>query len=72
MSVISAADVERARDVLVLANTDVVTPLARDRAKELGVRIERAAVTASSSPAAPHAPQRASVAADTALVERDR
>ena len=43
MSVITAADVEKARDVLAIAKNDVVTPLARDRAKELGVRIERSA-----------------------------
>jgi malate dehydrogenase len=43
MSVITAADVEKARGVLVAAAHDVITPLARDRAKELGIRIERGA-----------------------------
>jgi malate dehydrogenase len=41
MSVVTVADVEKARDVIVLQRGDVVTPLARDRAKELGVRLER-------------------------------
>jgi len=41
MSVITAAEVESAKGVLVVGLKDVVTPLARDRAKELGVKIER-------------------------------
>jgi malate dehydrogenase len=49
MSVISATDVEKANGVLVIASKDIVTPLAADRAKELGVKIERAARTS-----APH------------------
>jgi len=43
MGVITAADVERASGVLAVGLKDVVTPLAKDRAKELGVRIERVA-----------------------------
>jgi len=42
MSVITADAVEKAGAVLVVRSGDVVTPLARDRAKELGVRLERA------------------------------
>jgi malate dehydrogenase len=41
VSVITARDVEGANGVLVVGLRDVVTPLAADRAKELGVRIER-------------------------------
>jgi len=41
MSVITARDVEGAKGVLVVGLRDVITPLAIDRAKELGVRIER-------------------------------
>ncbi|MFO1352766.1 MAG: hypothetical protein U1F68_19655 [Gammaproteobacteria bacterium] len=58
MSVISAADVEKARGVLSIGVKDILTPLALDRAKELGVRIERAASTAvKPSAAAPVAPK---------------
>jgi malate dehydrogenase len=46
MSVISAAEVESASGVLAIGPKDVVTPLAADRARELGVRIERSAVPA--------------------------
>lgn len=42
MSVITARDVEDATGVLTVGLKDVITPLAADRAKELGVRIERA------------------------------
>ena len=64
MSVITAADVERASGVLAIGLKDLVTPLATDRAKELGVRIERtdgavksaAPPTASNKPAAAQAP----------------
>jgi malate dehydrogenase len=45
MSVITATDVEKANSVLVIAIKDIVTPLAADRAKELGVKIERATQT---------------------------
>jgi len=45
MSVITATDVEKVNGVLVIASKDIVTPLAADRAKELGVKIERAAKT---------------------------
>jgi malate dehydrogenase len=41
MSVVTANDIERANGVLTIGLKDVVTPLAADRAKELGVRIER-------------------------------
>ena len=43
MTVITAADIEKARGALVIAVRDIVTPLAADRAKELGVKIERSA-----------------------------
>jgi len=43
MTVITAADVEKANGLLVIATKDVITPLAADRAKELGVKIERSA-----------------------------
>jgi malate dehydrogenase len=43
MTVITAADVEKANGLLVIAPKDVITPLAADRAKELGVKIERSA-----------------------------
>jgi malate dehydrogenase len=51
MSVITARDVEAAKGVLSVGPKDVITPLAADRAKELGVRIERIG-----KPAAPSAP----------------
>jgi malate dehydrogenase len=41
MSVVSLADVEKAKGVLIIGARDLVTPLAADRAKELNVRIER-------------------------------
>ena len=41
MSVITARDVEGVSGVLTVGPRDVVTPLAADRARELGVRIER-------------------------------
>ena len=41
MSVIAAAEVERASGVLTIGPRDIVTPLAVDRAKALGIRIER-------------------------------
>jgi malate dehydrogenase len=41
MSVVTANDIERANGVLAIGLKDVVTPLAADRAKELGVTIER-------------------------------
>lgn len=43
MTVISAADVEKANGLLVIGTNDVITPLAADRAKELGVKIKRSA-----------------------------
>jgi malate dehydrogenase len=45
MSVISVADVERAQGVLRLGARDVITPLALDRAKELGIAIQRSGET---------------------------
>lgn len=42
MSVISVSDVEQATGVLRIGARDILTPLARDRAKELGVTVERA------------------------------
>jgi malate dehydrogenase len=54
MSVVTANDVEKADGVLLLAAGDVITPLARDRAKELGVRLERGpSIAAPSSAGAP-------------------
>ena len=49
MTVITAADVESARGVLVIGAKDVVTPLAADRAKELQIKIERAPAASPSS-----------------------
>lgn len=40
MSVITAEQIERAGSRLVIARCDIMTPLARDRARELGVTIE--------------------------------
>jgi malate dehydrogenase len=48
VKVIAAADVDQAKGDIVVGPKDVVTPLARDRAKELNVRI-----LVSGSPAAP-------------------
>jgi hypothetical protein len=39
MTVITAESVERAQGELIVAKGDVITPLARDRAAELGVTI---------------------------------
>jgi malate dehydrogenase len=50
MSVITATEVESAKSVLVIGLKDLVTPLARDRARELGVRIERSAELAPPTP----------------------
>ncbi len=52
MSVISVAEVEQATGVLRIGARDILTPLARDRAKELGVTIERAE-TQGAAPARP-------------------
>jgi malate dehydrogenase len=41
MSVIAAEQIERAVGVLQICERDILTPLALDRARELGVRIER-------------------------------
>lgn len=43
MSVVSVAEIEKASGVLTVGLRDILTPLALDRAKELGIRIERAA-----------------------------
>ena len=47
MSVISVADVERAKGALLIGARDIVTPLALDRAKELGIAIQKAGEAAS-------------------------
>ena len=39
MSVITASDVENAKDAIVVGPRDIVTPLARDRAKDLKIQI---------------------------------
>jgi malate dehydrogenase len=54
MTAVTAADVERAQGEIVIGPRDVVTPLARDRAKELGIRITVSG--ASPIPAAKQAP----------------
>jgi malate dehydrogenase len=70
LSVITAAEVEKAKGVLTVAAKDVVTPLARDRAKELGVRIERAGEPTKPSPSrargATPAPARAALPSPSA------
>jgi malate dehydrogenase len=43
MSVISVVEIENASGVLTVGLRDILTPLAADRARELGIRIERAA-----------------------------
>jgi malate dehydrogenase len=50
MSVVSVADVEKAKGVLVIGSRDLLTPLAADRAKELNIRIERGTAPATTSP----------------------
>jgi hypothetical protein len=61
MSVITAAEVEAAKGVLVIGLKDLVTPLARDRAQELGLKIERSADPAPPAPKpAPRVPTAAS------------
>jgi malate dehydrogenase len=42
MSVISVTEIENASGVLTVGLRDILTPLASDRARELGIRIERA------------------------------
>lgn len=81
MSVITAADVEQARDVLVIAKNDVVTPLARDRAKELGIELKRSthesarppkrAAAANFKPAVPRSPERNGIPGLPPAVQRD-
>jgi malate dehydrogenase len=56
MSVVSVADVEKARGVLVIGARDLLTPLAADRAKELNVRIERGTAATTASAASPVRP----------------
>ena len=60
MSVISAEQVERAKACLQIGERDIVTPLALDRARELGVRIERRARVESlaTRPSLPQAPKK--------------
>jgi malate dehydrogenase len=52
MSVISVAEIENASGVLTVGLRDILTPLALDRAKELGIRIERAASAMPNAPVA--------------------
>jgi len=52
MSVISVAEIENASGVLTVGLRDILTPLALDRAKELGIRIERAASAMPKAPVA--------------------
>ena len=56
MTVVTAADVERATSPLVIGPGDIVTPLARDRLKELDVVIELR--DGSRTSGAPEAPER--------------
>lgn len=49
MTVVTVATVEEAKGEIVLGPGDVITPLARDRAQELGVRITRSRGTAPAS-----------------------
>jgi len=58
MSVISAAEIEQANGRLRIGPRDVLTPLARDRAKELGVAIERAEQNAAPPPPGVQQPTR--------------
>jgi malate dehydrogenase len=67
MSVISVAEVEQATGVLRIGAQDILTPLARDRAKELGVAIERAE-TQGAAPARP-VPQPTRVAVSRAAAQ---
>jgi malate dehydrogenase len=53
MSLIGAYDIESARGPVIVGPGDVVTPLARDRAVELGVELRFPPAPASSSPSAP-------------------
>ena len=53
MSVVTATEVEAAKGLLVIGLKDLVTPLARDRAKELGVKIKRSAEPAPKPPTSP-------------------
>jgi malate dehydrogenase len=59
MSVVSVANVEKAKGVLVIGARDLLTPLAADRAKELNVRIERS--TAQAKTSAPSTPRTAPI-----------
>ena len=61
--ILTAADVEAAPDKrLVLAKGDRLTPLARDRAKELGVELMQSDVAPASSASPPVAPSKAMAA----------
>ena len=62
MSVVTANDIERANGVLTIGLKDVVTPLAADRAKELGVRIERVQKPPQLQPVTKSTPMAASTA----------
>jgi hypothetical protein len=62
MSVVTANDIERANGVLTIGLKDVITPLAADRAKELGVTIERVQKPSQPHPATKSHPIAASTA----------
>jgi malate dehydrogenase len=67
MTVITAESVERAKGELVVVKGDVITPLARDRAAELGVTIRLAASPAPGDKAATSAPTRPATAASASV-----
>ena len=54
MSVFTAADVEKTNGILTIGSKDVITPLAADRAKELGIKIERSAQPSLAKPPPPN------------------
>ena len=60
MSVITATDVEKANGVLTIGSRDVITPLAADRAKELGIKIERSSQPSPAKPPPNNSPSKPS------------
>jgi malate dehydrogenase len=56
MTIIGARDIEAARGPVTVSCGDVVTPLARDRAAELGVELRYPPAPAAPGPSAPAAP----------------
>lgn len=60
MTVITATDVEQAKGAIVIGPRDVVTPLARDRARELKVQITVTVGAPASAPPKTFVPQAAS------------